>query len=302
MLIFNFFNNNSFGSFVGNKVFDFKDFIISKNKINLNLFYLKFIFVIFNFNIKLLNLNFIFGLNFLKSNNYILKNLINKLFFNYSKYLNINTLISNLTYLNFFEIGLKFNKSQVMNFNNSFILFYNIDNEIFLKNLIDNNLNIFLVYIGSFFDISAKVSNLIFPINLFFEYNGLFLNFEGKLRKLVKVINNNIYNSKDLFKSLFIFMSLKIKKNILILKIFFKILKYFKKFLINWDFSIDYSRIDLFLLKNKFYFFYSNYKQIENKLIDSFIYNYYKTDVITKNSKNLTLASIDFINNLNILD
>jgi NADH-quinone oxidoreductase chain G len=298
LFILNFFSNNV-GIFSGNNILDFKNFIISKTKFNLNIFYTKFEYSIFNFNIRTLCLNIIFGLNFFRANNYILKNLVTSLFSNYLKNFKVNILNSNLTYLNFFEIGLKFFNNKFMKFNDCFIFLYNVDNEIFLNKVLNNN---FIVYVGSFFDVSGKVSNLIFPITLFFEYNGLFLNFEGKLRKLFKVVNNNIFNSVDLFNLLFVYMKLKIKRTFFIFNNFLKIIKFFKKFNINWNFFIDYNKMNLSYLNKQINYYYLNFKQIEIKIFDSFIYNYYKTDVISKNSKNLNLASIDFINNLNILN
>src|SRR5690606_4752642 len=106
----------------------------------------------------------------------------------------------------------------------------NLDNEIFLNKFIYEGLNNFIVYNGSFFDLGAKISNLIFPINLFFEYSGLVLNFEGKLRKLLKIINFNIYNSVDLLKSLFIYINLKFLKFLFLLKNFKNFIKFFSKF------------------------------------------------------------------------
>ena len=229
LLVFNFFNNN-LGIFVSNSLFDFKNFIISKNKFNLSLFYNKFIYSIFLFNKNLLSLNFLLGLNFMKFFFNGFKSLLNNLFNNYVNSLIINVLVTNLAFINFFEIGLKFGKNTKYTLEESFIFLYNIDNEIFLKRFLINN---YIVYVGSFFDIGAQNSNLVLPINLFFECNGLFINFEGNLRKLVKVINNNIYNSVELFKLLFIYFKLRISKFLPILEKFFKISKFFKKFFIN---------------------------------------------------------------------
>jgi len=234
LLIFNFFNNNLFGKFSGNSIIDFKDFIFSRNKINIDLFYYKFNYSIFNFKNRILNFNFSFGLNFIKNSNYFLKFLLENIFINYLLNIKCNILLSNLTYLNLFEIGLKVNKKRLINldFGNSFFFLYNVDNEVFLNKFIKNNVNRFITYFGSFFDIGAKISNLIFPLNLFFEYNGLFLNFEGKLRKSFKIINLNIFNPTDLLKSLYIYINLKFLKVLFLFNNVFKILKYFKNLII----------------------------------------------------------------------
>lgn len=122
------------------------------------------------------------------------------------------------------------------------------------------------------------------------------------MRKSKKVINllDYVSNTSDLFKSLFIFFNLKFINYIYIFKFIKNFIKFFDKLNLSLDFIIDFYKYDSFN-----YFYKYNYKnfslEFENKLFNSLVYNYYKYDVISKNSKNLNLASIEFINSLTIL-
>jgi hypothetical protein len=234
--IYNYFNDNNYGFFIGNNIFDLFKLIASKSIVNLKLFSSRIYFNIFNFFNNFLNLNILFGLSFIKNVKNFSKNKILNYFNTYCKSLNCYNLLSNLAYISFFEIGLKYKELNINELDKNLIIMLNIDNDLFLNNLFfKRNSNNFFIYLGSYFDFAAKLSNLIFPINSFFEYNGLFVNFEGLVRKLVKIVNfnSNIYNSFDLFKSIFIFFNIKFLKFNFFFKIFYSIFNFFKYFFLN---------------------------------------------------------------------
>jgi hypothetical protein len=118
----------------------------------------------------------------------------------------------------------------------------------------------------------------------------------------MRIVNTNIYNSHDLLKSLFIFFNLKFIKILFLFDKFLKIIKYFLKFSLNWDYSLIYNKLNIFIYSNFNVNDFLHFKEIKNHLFDSLIYNYYKNDIISKNSKNLNLASIEFINSFSILN
>jgi hypothetical protein len=297
--IFNFLNNSYFGLFVGNNFLVFKEFLNYRNFLLKGIFFKKYIFSIFNFK-KLLKFTFLFNFYFFKNSSYLI-NYIN--FFlnkNFIKLI-INFVISNITYLNFFEVGFFFRNKLIFKKEN-FIILFNVDNNLFLNKFLKQNLyKNFIVYLGSFFDFGAKISNLNLPLALFFEFNGFFLNLEGKFRKLNKIINTSFYvqNLSDILNSFFILFNLKFNDNFYVLKFFKKFLNFFNFFRLNLILNLDYN---LFYLK----FFYFNYKfnfkfEFENKLFFTNVYNYYKHDVISRNSKVLNLASLEFINSITLL-
>src|SRR5579872_5331465 len=116
-------------------------------------------------------------MNFFFRNNFNLMSIFNNFLQNKGLNYDLNIIISNLTYLNYMELGLKLKNSFMLI--NSFIFLNNVDNEVFLRKL-EEVKDKFIIYSGSFFDLGAKVSNLILPVYMFFEYNGYFFNLEGR--------------------------------------------------------------------------------------------------------------------------
>jgi hypothetical protein len=168
----------------------------------------------------------------------------------------------------------------------SFYFLNNVDNYFFFKNI--SNKDNFIAYRGSFFDEGAKYSDLIFPCSTFFEENLNYKNFSGKNLFTKQVISTNFYNNNDFF---FFLNNLKFKyfKLNLFSIINFKVLfKYFKFMHLNFSCKT----FSLYSLKPIFI----HYKFIiENKIFNSLIINYYKTDVYSRNSKNISLASLEYL-------
>lgn len=137
--------------------------------LNLRIFFYKFFNSIFLFKIKTTDLIFSFGLCFYKKNNYYLKGIVAKYFNNYLKNIKVASLISNISFLSFFESGLKIKKRLAYKYNlsKSLIVLINVDDDVFLNEMFISWVNNYIVYFGSFFDNGAKISNFIIPVSFF---------------------------------------------------------------------------------------------------------------------------------------
>jgi hypothetical protein len=142
------------------------------------------------------------------------------------------------------------------------------------------------------------LSNLIIPSFTFFENDYFFLNIEGRLRKSLRVLtsNENLITESNLFNFLNIFKDLYIKNNFSIFKNFSLLFKYFDFLNLNFDLNFDFNKILIirFNILNKFFFVFENFN------LNSFVYNYYKLDIYSRNSSILHLASYDYLVKLNI--
>jgi anaerobic selenocysteine-containing dehydrogenase len=199
---------------------------------------------------------------------------------------NIN---SNIGTINFLYGENLFSNYNLMESN--FIFLEALDESLFINKL--KNYNNFIVYHGSFFDISAKYANLIFPSLTFFEDIYKCVNYQGFLRKtnLVVKTSYDILSNTEFFKVL-IFFNKNISKNKLN---FSKCLKYFKFLNVNFHFNLykDYGVLN---------YNYFNKILLENVIFTSSIYNFYKTDYYSRNSKNLHLASMEYMKTVNIFN
>jgi len=285
-----YFYSNSF-KFLGNSVMDVVNFIYGKTLIN------KEIFNIFSFDLNIFNTRLIkpIGLQILIGqsfyfikNSFMLFNRIKSYVVNTNKMSSCNNLFSNVGILNYLNIN--YLKKFTFNYSCSSLYFLNnVDNFNFLKFLNKKKDN-FLVYRGSFFDEGAKCSDLVFPCSTFFEESLNYKNFSGLNLFTKQVISTPFYNNKEFF---FLLNNLKWKffKLNLFGIINFKVLfKYFK--FLHLDFCCKNFILNSSILK-------LNYKNnkilIENKIFNSVIINYYKSDVYSRNSKNISLASLEYL-------
>jgi hypothetical protein len=300
--VFNFVSQDSVGCFINNNVKGFIYMLSNRNKMGLNLFSNKLFLNCFGYLLNYKKVNIYFGLNFFFSNNRNLISFLNKFFLNKFFLFDIKFIISNISYLNLLETGAVLPKiNSFLDFTKSFIFLQNVDDEIFLGKLnrIEDK---FVAYIGSFFDNGAKIANMVFPVSLFFEYNGLFLNLQAKLRKSVKVINPLffLYNTKELFDSLLFFFIIKFNDS----KFFFyklsKFFVFFKFLKLNLNYAVFFENFQV-VINYKKWLNLINVYEYNNVVFKSLILNYYKSDVVSKNSKNLSLASFDYLNRLTSL-
>jgi hypothetical protein len=210
--IFNFFNKNMLGMFINNDLYNFVKYLYFRNKLNIYLFFKIYSLLVFNFERKLESLNFFFGIKFLFQNKFEFNNYVYFFFFKYVNFIKFTIIISNISLINFFEVGLKYSFYCFYAMNRSFIFLNNIDSTISLKQIYRRGSN-YVIYNGSYFDNGSKMSDISFPINMFFEYDGVFLNIEGRVRKLNKVINFTkvIYTSANLYKYMCFYLRKKIK-------------------------------------------------------------------------------------------
>jgi hypothetical protein len=284
-----YFYSNYF-KFLGNSVLDVIKFIYGKTILNKEIFNISFNLNIFNnILIKPVGLQVLIGQSFYKiKNSFILFNKIKLYLENACNMSSCNNLFTNVGILNYLNINY-LNKFKVNNNVSCFYFLNNVDNFNFLKNF--NSKGNFIVYRGSFFDEGAKCSDLIFPCSTFFEENLNYKNFSGLNLLTKKVISTNFYTNKEFF---FFLNTLKFKffKFNLFSIINFKVLfKYFK--FMHLDFSCKNFSLNV---NNVFKLNNLNHKfLIENKIFNSLIINYYKTDVYSRNSKNISLASLEYL-------
>lgn len=285
--------NKYFIQVIGNSIFDLVKFFNGSSILNKILNFRSFFFCGFSFFLKLFGVFFIFGRSF------YLK--ISSFLFNYLKFsflvkfkssfcFNLITTVGLLNYLSIIFKNKFINSDFILN--NGFI---------FLENTGKNNVKVggnnFIVYRGLFFDDIVNSFNLIIPTLSFFEAESKYLNFVGLLKKTKKVVdfNESILTDNEFFDCLIFF------KNLIFKNFFFNFfpIKKFKIFFLflNIDFlNINYElnfRIDLILINLKLK------SNVVNEILHSFIINYYKSDIYSKNSKNLCLASFEYLSMLN---
>lgn len=285
-----YFYSNYF-KYLGNNVLDIINFVYGRTILNKELFNnFSFDLNVFNQKFKPNGLQVLIGQSFyFIKNSFMLYNIIKKYVNNNYIFSWCNNLFSNVGILNYLNIN-HLKKFIFNNKDSSMYFLNNIDNYYFLKNI--KKENNFIVYRGSFFDEGAKYSDLIFPSTTFFEENLNYKSFEGINVNTRKVVSTNFYNNKEFF---FFFNMLKLKffKSNLFSIINFKVvLKYFKFLYINFNninFVFDRNLLFKSNQLNNYKFF------IENKIFNSIIINYYKTDVYSRNSKNISLASLEYL-------
>lgn len=287
-----YFYSNYF-KYLGNTILDIKNFIYGKTLLNKELFNIfSFGFNIFSFNkiLKPKGLQIIIGNSFyFIKNSFLLYNKIKEYVQNNYNFSYCNNLFSNVSILNYLNFNY-LNKFKFIDNNKSSLYFLNnVDNYLyFLKNI--NKENDFIIYKGSFFDEIAKYSNLIFPSPTFFEENLCYKSFDGKNVFTRKVISINFYNNKEFFFFLNILRKKFFKLNLFSIINFKLLFKYFKFLDINFNaITFVFNKIDIL---NKI----KNYKfLIENKIFNSLIINYYKSDIYSRNSKNITLSTLEYL-------
>jgi len=278
----------------GNSLFDFYNMIKGKNNINLNCMFRGILSsLFFKNNLKFLNLTIFF-----KSNSFNnLSFYISKIFFNFLN-LKINLIHNNISYLNIYEN----NNYKVFkgnnNINDRLIFLENMDDLQFLSALQLKKKD-FVIYHGQFFGLSTNSANLIIPSCSFFEYNGIFINMEGRIRKVTKVVSQNIVTSFDFFTILKLCYNKYILHNFSLINNFKKIVNYFDFLLIDWNINYDYYNKGI--LEIGINFDKLNKKDnivvgfLKDILLNSDIFNFYKNDIYSLNSKNMHLASLDYL-------
>jgi hypothetical protein len=270
---------------LGNSVKDVIDFIKGKTLLNKELHSLVFNFNVFNtLKLKAISFQILVGQSFyvIKNSFYLFKMLQNYVL-KYCIFSKCNNLFVNVGYLNY--LNSNYIKKKIDLEKQSFYFLNNVDNFNFLNKIKNNN---FIVYRGCFFDEGAKKSNLVFPNLTFFEDNLKYKNYIGLTLYTRKVVSNTVLNNKEFFYLLNIFKYQFFKNNIYIVINFKTLLKYFSKFFVNFV-CYNFNNKSFFIKNEKLKFL------IENKLFSSLIINFYKTDVYSRNSKNVSLASLEYL-------
>lgn len=279
----------------GNSIFNLLSIIKSKIIFNKELLFKSYNYSTFNVFLKKDKFSFFFGIGFFyffNSSNLLdlFRVWINKNFFS-----NISVIFPFVGYISFFEFNGLFNK--ILLNKNNFIYLSNVDDINFLNKFV--KLNSLYIYNGSFFDEGAKLSNLIIPSFTFFENDYEYLNIEGRLRKSLRVLSStynliidfNFFNFLNIFKELYVINNFSVFRN------WIKIFKYFDFLLLNFNLNLNFKKLynfEIKTIKN------SLRNLIEDLNSNSFVYNYYKLDVYSRNSNTLHLASFDYLIKLNI--
>jgi len=271
----------------GNSVYDIISVLKGKNSLNLLFFFKTYLNSVFLNLLKSSNIYFLFGQGFYNStNNFFLfdycKSFLQKFFF--SSY--VSNLFSAVGVINQLIVATVY-VSKTLFASNSFIYLESIDDSLFI-NKINTSSGNFITYRGHFFDSTAKISNLIFPSLSFFEDKGMFYNFKGSAKSTKKVVHNEHNILSNFYQYLLNFYNFYFLNNFCSVKNIFSLLRFFDFLL------IDFKHIPLSNIVYKS----ANYnasKIYDNTILSSIVFNFYKTDSYSRNSKNLHLASLDYL-------
>jgi len=279
----------------GNCLFEFINVLRGRNKINCEINYKGIMHSLF-VNFKLSNLMIFFKDSLYNSKMFDIKNYVNN-FLSHFVYLKSSLIYNDISILNIFELNvLNTIKSTNLLVNDRLIFLENVDDQYFLSALKIMK-NDFVIYHGQFMGISSNYANLIIPSYSIYEYNGTFINMEGRIRKLTKVISNNSITSYDLFTILKLCYNKYISTNYSIIKKFRRIIQFFE--FLDMDWSINYEEYYYKgVLSANIKFNNNNFnelKLLKISLFNSEILNYYKTNIYSLNSKNMHLASLDYL-------
>ena len=214
---------------------------------------------------------------------------------------NINFLQRNLGRINYLETYINnLNIIKKKRNNKNFFYLLGIDN----FNLKKQNFNVF----QGFFYISKLFNNinLIFPTSIYTEQITSYINLEGRFRYTNKVTNcfKFIFVDQDIVKTFsiillkfFSYNFSKINNFYKIINFFKNIINYFKSYLLNFKNNLtlyekdNFCRNYLFHIKLNF-----NANKIFNTIISRVIFNFYNSDIFSKKSKTMILASKKIIN------
>jgi len=255
------------------------------------------------FNIKnMININVFLGNSILVRFDFM--NVFNSLIYVMSKlhlnWKNLNVIQRNLGRITGSELNLlsKINVIQKNKFN-SFNHLLGIDKMITGLTL-KNNFN---VYQGSFYLSNIFNSiNIILPVSIYTESNESYINLEGRFRQTNKVITpfKFIFSDLDIIKSFSILLKFIYKENFSIIEKFYyifdylkNIINYFKINLNNYKQEILFYELNKFIREqiNSIYSLNIYNSKISNSLITKTIFNYYNSDVFSKKSKVMIIAS-----------
>ena len=186
---------------------------------------------------------------------------------------NIHFLNTKSSFINYFEINF-LNKNLKQKDSTVFYLF-NTN----LQNKLIKNKNSFLIYQGHHFTKDAQESNLILPGLSFLEKKGTYINIEGFIQKNEQILNLNTEQKKDSIIYNFFFKYLlknNQKKKTDSFYTLLEILPYLKKKKI--------VIINFFLINNKKF-------KINNLFLNSYVKNFFYTNILEQYSKILINAN-----------
>jgi hypothetical protein len=270
------------------------------------------------YNIYLFNKYFLINTTFIIGSSSLVRldfqNILNSLMYFFKNFNislnNLNILNRHLGRLSFYESNLYYNIKNKSNFYtkklDSFNYLLGLDYiPLEIKN--KNNINIYqgFFYISKIFE----YINLVLPSTIYIEESSIYINLEGRLRYTNLIIKSfkNIISDINIIESLNILKKHLIIKNFSIFNNFFFILNKFNK-IYNFYFQyLNFYKKKIENYKNLNYknlnFYNLNFYNLNfyNSIFYKIIYNYYSSDIYSKNSKILTIMSnkINFKNFIN---
>lgn len=252
--------------------------------------------------LNLITIQFILGSSvYLRNDSSAIYNTLLYFTYEYNLINNINFLQRNLGRINFQEFSLNKSlniKNRITNKLSKFVYIIGADcNNLNLK---QTNYNIYqgFFYISNYFH---KI-NLILPTSIYVEQNSSYINLEGRFRYTNKAItpykfvfiDQNIIKSFSIFIYKFYLNFFSIINNFFkLLNFFNKIINYYKNYLININNYLKIFEKEKFLSKNFSFRLYNLFfiNKIYNTIFSKVIYNFYTTDIFSKKSKVMILAS-----------
>lgn len=287
--------NNSYNNLAVKTIgFTVSDVInIVKGMSPFNIFKQSYIFS--SFNKKIHSICFLFGAAFYNAEassslysyvkNWVFSNFIGSYCFN---------LFNNVGQINYLLSMSAGKRNVVINpLTASFVFLEGVDNFLFLRQLAVYANN-YIVYHGSFFDEGAKQADLILPNATYFESSLKFFSYTGQQRQTNKIVDpvSTVLSAKDFYYYLSFFNKV-FNNNFTCIPNFTRVLSFFS-FLKPIFHGIPFGVVF------QYNFHFATNFLISNKILGSSVFNYYKSDVYSRNSKNLHLASLEYMKLLNI--
>lgn len=197
----------------------------------------------------------------------------------------ISAIHSNVSRLNFLDVGFSSNYLTKENLNSNFLFLYNVDEINFLKKI---NLS-FIVYQGHHGDKGSSLADLILPSTFAIERKGTFLSMNGFFSKYRFVLkpNSSVRTDWRIFSALIYYFRNNLQR---VVYNFFELAKRCEQLVPSYKFQ---KKIDGLDYRNLVYF---DKFSFANTVCFSFFIDYYVSDIVSRSSRVMALASLRFKN------
>jgi len=238
------------------------------------------------------NVYFVVGQSFYNTfNSFFIHDFCRTFFFGFFKNSGCLNLFSNVGIINSLVYGFN-NVKQNTKTVSSFIFLESMDDSVLLNKMDFASKENFVVYKGCFFDNAAKLSNLVFPSLSFFEQRNLYYNCYGQLKSTKKVVHNEYIVIDNFYQYLLNFYRFYFINNFSYLNSIFSLLRFFDFLSVEFKF-FEFKNANFLI--DPLYGFPYNKSFYQNVVLCSNVFNFYKSDAYSRNSKNLHLASLEYL-------